>query len=422
MSSHIWTKSAASSVAALPPGGGWQWRNVCLHYFSYFILFFSLDGGLCGSLELCFSFLGQTWANWWWTSGFAFVHEDGPAVKLAVPAVTHPRVVAWLTLGQHANVRPPGPDLSARWWEPRACVVAPCVTLSYAGLCDPQEEDSAPPRPPLPQSYEPIPPTVPPLPSRANIRPSSLYRPEERKVSSRNGTASVSSLTHGPLGRPTVLSSCHCLLWWFLLSFRWTSHLCWIYLCSISSLNWCHSSSVLWGFTFFSPPIFLNIEILSVLFLLCYFLGCNNWWFNLSWTHTHTNFTTVWNFFPGWTLFPFSRVQTTGCIRVNQSSPQWQKWMKTTEKTELNTHRKLPQTKVHSCRIQGPLKRWCLSAGFANIFWLSCVFRLRLFDLLCNILVLFLNQYLFIFTCQGRPTQSASSHPELNLQCLNRLP
>lgn len=94
----------------------------------------------------------------------------------------------------------------------RACVVAPCVTLSYAGLCDPQEEDSAPPRPPLPQSYEPVPPTVPPLPSRANIRPSSLYRPEERKVSSRNGTASVSSLTRGPLGRPTVLSSCHCLL------------------------------------------------------------------------------------------------------------------------------------------------------------------------------------------------------------------
>uniref|UniRef100_A0A674P2M3 Pleckstrin homology domain containing A5 n=1 Tax=Takifugu rubripes TaxID=31033 RepID=A0A674P2M3_TAKRU len=52
------------------------------------------------------------------------------------------------------------------------------------------EEDSAPPRPPLPQSYEPIPPTVPPLPSRASIRPSSLYRPEDRKASPRNGTQS----------------------------------------------------------------------------------------------------------------------------------------------------------------------------------------------------------------------------------------
>ncbi|XP_029697404.1 pleckstrin homology domain-containing family A member 5 isoform X2 [Takifugu rubripes] len=53
-----------------------------------------------------------------------------------------------------------------------------------------EEEDSAPPRPPLPQSYEPIPPTVPPLPSRASIRPSSLYRPEDRKASPRNGTQS----------------------------------------------------------------------------------------------------------------------------------------------------------------------------------------------------------------------------------------
>lgn len=100
------------------------------------------------------------------------------------------------TLGQRVDLPPPpGQNSQPDGESPRACVVAPCVTLSCAGLCDPQEEDSAPPRPPLPQSYEPVPPTVPPLPSRASIRPSSLYRPEDRKVSSRNGTASVSSLT-----------------------------------------------------------------------------------------------------------------------------------------------------------------------------------------------------------------------------------
>ncbi|XP_035521056.1 pleckstrin homology domain-containing family A member 5 isoform X9 [Morone saxatilis] len=53
-----------------------------------------------------------------------------------------------------------------------------------------EEEDSVPPRPPLPQSYEPNPPTVPPLPSHAGVRPSTLHRPEDRKASHRNGTHS----------------------------------------------------------------------------------------------------------------------------------------------------------------------------------------------------------------------------------------
>ncbi|XP_023271068.1 pleckstrin homology domain-containing family A member 5 isoform X10 [Seriola lalandi dorsalis] len=53
-----------------------------------------------------------------------------------------------------------------------------------------EEEDSVPPRPPLPQSYEPNPPTVPPMPSHAGVRPSSLHRPEDRKSSHRNGTHS----------------------------------------------------------------------------------------------------------------------------------------------------------------------------------------------------------------------------------------
>ncbi|XP_044048696.1 pleckstrin homology domain-containing family A member 5-like isoform X4 [Siniperca chuatsi] len=53
-----------------------------------------------------------------------------------------------------------------------------------------EEEDSAPPRPPLPQSYEPNPLTVPPMPSHAGVRPSSLHRPEDRKANHRNGTHS----------------------------------------------------------------------------------------------------------------------------------------------------------------------------------------------------------------------------------------
>jgi len=73
-------------------------------------------------------------------------------------------------------------------------MVVPCVTLLPA-LYNPQEEDSVPPRPPLPQSYEPNPPVVPPLPSHAGVRPSSLPRPEDRKANHRNSTHSVSLLT-----------------------------------------------------------------------------------------------------------------------------------------------------------------------------------------------------------------------------------
>uniref|UniRef100_A0A3Q1C1T5 Pleckstrin homology domain containing A5 n=1 Tax=Amphiprion ocellaris TaxID=80972 RepID=A0A3Q1C1T5_AMPOC len=53
-----------------------------------------------------------------------------------------------------------------------------------------EEEDLVPPRPPLPQSYEPDPPTVPPMPSHAGVRPSSLHKPEDRKASHRNSTHS----------------------------------------------------------------------------------------------------------------------------------------------------------------------------------------------------------------------------------------
>ncbi|XP_059190429.1 pleckstrin homology domain-containing family A member 5-like isoform X2 [Centropristis striata] len=53
-----------------------------------------------------------------------------------------------------------------------------------------EEEDSVPPRPPLPQSYEPNPPNVPPMPSHAGVRPPSLHRPEDRKANHRNGTHS----------------------------------------------------------------------------------------------------------------------------------------------------------------------------------------------------------------------------------------
>ncbi|XP_028440054.1 pleckstrin homology domain-containing family A member 5 isoform X3 [Perca flavescens] len=53
-----------------------------------------------------------------------------------------------------------------------------------------EEEDLVPPRPPLPQSYEPNPPNVPPMPFHAGVRPSSLHRPEDRKANHRNGTHS----------------------------------------------------------------------------------------------------------------------------------------------------------------------------------------------------------------------------------------
>ncbi|XP_024138157.1 pleckstrin homology domain-containing family A member 5 isoform X2 [Oryzias melastigma] len=53
-----------------------------------------------------------------------------------------------------------------------------------------EAEDLVPPRPPLPQSYEPNSPIAPPLPAHAGVRPSSLHRPEDRKANQRNGTHS----------------------------------------------------------------------------------------------------------------------------------------------------------------------------------------------------------------------------------------
>ncbi|XP_029951311.1 pleckstrin homology domain-containing family A member 5-like isoform X4 [Salarias fasciatus] len=53
-----------------------------------------------------------------------------------------------------------------------------------------EEEDAVPPRPPLPQSYEPNTPSVPPMPPHAGARPSSLHRPEDRKANHRNSTHS----------------------------------------------------------------------------------------------------------------------------------------------------------------------------------------------------------------------------------------
>ncbi|KAM4733409.1 pleckstrin homology domain-containing family A member 5-like isoform 3-T4 [Anableps anableps] len=54
-----------------------------------------------------------------------------------------------------------------------------------------EEEDSAPPRPPLPHSYEPNSPVVPPLPTtHSGARPSSLHRPEDRKANQRNSSQS----------------------------------------------------------------------------------------------------------------------------------------------------------------------------------------------------------------------------------------
>ncbi|XP_054879134.1 pleckstrin homology domain-containing family A member 5-like isoform X7 [Poeciliopsis prolifica] len=54
-----------------------------------------------------------------------------------------------------------------------------------------EEEDSAPPRPPLPHSYEPNSPVVPPLPaSHSGARPAALHRPEDRKANQRNSAQS----------------------------------------------------------------------------------------------------------------------------------------------------------------------------------------------------------------------------------------
>ncbi|CAB1322669.1 unnamed protein product [Coregonus sp. 'balchen'] len=77
------------------------------------------------------------------------------------------------------------------------------------------EDLSAPPRPPLPQAYEPNPPAVPPLPSRVTSsgRPPPPRGPEDRdrKAGQRNGTHSrlISSLLLSYLKVLTSLSSHH---------------------------------------------------------------------------------------------------------------------------------------------------------------------------------------------------------------------
>lgn len=87
------------------------------------------------------------------------------------------------------------------WWRH----VSPCFLCCHTQY-NPQEEDSVPPRPPLPQSYEPNPPTVPPMPSHPGVRPSSLHKPEDRKANHRNSTHSVSLLTSW-LTLPSAVSS-----------------------------------------------------------------------------------------------------------------------------------------------------------------------------------------------------------------------
>lgn len=142
---------------------------------------------------------------------------------------------------------PSGPQLACpRWWLPWARMVAPCVTLSCHALYDPQEEDSVPPRPPLPQSYEPNPPTVPPLPSRASIRPPSLHRPEDRKANSRNGTNSVSSLTRWPpwLTLPVAVSS-RVIAWVKVFTFISTDISCLDEVDHIPLFTWCHCSFII---------------------------------------------------------------------------------------------------------------------------------------------------------------------------------
>ncbi|XP_061630844.1 pleckstrin homology domain-containing family A member 5-like isoform X2 [Phyllopteryx taeniolatus] len=55
------------------------------------------------------------------------------------------------------------------------------------GVQKTEEEDLVPPRPPLPQSYEPNPSAMPP---HAGVRSASLHRTEDRKTSQKNGTHS----------------------------------------------------------------------------------------------------------------------------------------------------------------------------------------------------------------------------------------
>lgn len=105
-------------------------------------------------------------------------------------------LISWLAhpVGHNYSV-PDGSCPEPAWWHH----VSPRF-LSCHALYNPQEEDSVPPRPPLPQSYEPNPPTVPPMPSHAGVRPSSLHKPEDRKANHRNSTHSVSLLTCCPHG------------------------------------------------------------------------------------------------------------------------------------------------------------------------------------------------------------------------------
>lgn len=84
------------------------------------------------------------------------------------------------------------------------------------------EDLSAPPRPPLPQAYEPNSPAVPPLPSRvaSSGRPAPPPPPHrspedrDRKAGQRNGTHSVSCrpLTNGSMTQPCALVPHLCLI------------------------------------------------------------------------------------------------------------------------------------------------------------------------------------------------------------------
>lgn len=168
---------------------------------------------------------------------------------------------------------PCGPELAcARCWLPWARMVAPCVTLSCHALYDPQEEDSVPPRPPLPQSYEPNPPTVPPLPSRAGIRPPSLHRPEDRKANSRNGTHSVSSLTRWPhwLTLPIAVSS-HVIAWVKVFTFISMDISCLDELVHAPLFTWSHSSVIgIFQLDEASPAyLFFSFELNCLVFLFC---------------------------------------------------------------------------------------------------------------------------------------------------------
>lgn len=179
-----------------------------------------------------------------------------------------------------------------------AYVVAPCVTLSCHALYDPQEEDSVPPRPPLPQSYEPNPPTVPPLPSRASIRPPSLHRPEDRKANSRNGTNSVSSLTRWPhwLTLPVAVSP-RVIAWVKVFTFISTDISCLDEVDHIPLFTWCHCSFIIifqlddasLAYLFFSFELSCLVFLFCVSFwtsassvLLFSVLGCNHIWVSLT--------------------------------------------------------------------------------------------------------------------------------------------